>query len=106
MSKDLILKIKDAEAEAAKIRADAAEDAKERIRRAEAEAALFCENAVKEAERENAKKISVTREKAAELLEARETLAKQEAEEVREAAAPNMREAVRIVIEGVLKTCQ
>ena len=102
MSKDLILKIKDTEAEAAKIRADAAEQAKERIRRAEAEAARFCEASEKEAERENAAKIRLTREKADELLAARTEAAKQEAEAIRAAASPYRREAVRLVVEGYI----
>lgn len=106
MSKDLIAKIKEAEAEAEKIRADAAEEAKERIRRAEAEAALFCENAEKEAERENAKKLGLTREKADELLERSAETAKEEAREIRVAASPYTKEAVRLVTEGVWKLCQ
>lgn len=106
MSKDLILKIKDAEETAADIRLDAAEQVKERIRRAEAEAALFCEMAERKAEQENAKKIRLTREKADELLAVRTEEAKEEAQMLRVAATPYMREAVRLVVEGVFKLCQ
>ena len=106
MSKDLIEKIKEAEREAEKIRADATEQAKEQIRRAEMEAALFCENFEKEAERENAKKLRLTREKADELLARSAEMAKEEAATVRVAASPYTKEAVRLVTEGVWKLCQ
>ena len=106
MSKEFIRKIQEAEAEAGNIRAEASEQARELIRRAEADAVLFCERAEQNAEKENAKKLQLTRQKADELLARSEALAKEEAAEVRAAASPYTREAVRLVTEGVWKLCQ
>lgn len=106
MSKEIILKIKETEAEAAKIRSDAAKEAAERVRRAEADGKRACEKAEADAAKINREKLSITSERANELLGRAKENADAEAEKLREAAEFNLREAVRLIIAGVHEQCQ
>lgn len=106
MSKELILKIKEAEAQAERIRAEAQEEAKARVRKAEEDGKKFCENAETRANKENKQKLSVARERANGVLDKAREDAAAEAAAMREAAEFNMREAVRLIIAGVNEQCQ
>jgi vacuolar-type H+-ATPase subunit H len=106
LSKEIILKIKEAEAEAQKIRSDASDEAAARIRRAEAEGKKRCERAEAEAAAVNREKLSITSDRADELLGRAKESAEAEAEALRESAEFNLREAVRFIIAGVEEQCQ
>ena len=106
MSKEIILKTKEAEAVAERIRADAAKEASERIRRAEEEGKLLCERAEAEAEAENARKLALTREKADELLCTARRDAQKEVERMLAVADPYVADAVRMIIGEVFEKCQ
>lgn len=106
MSKEIILKIKEAEAEAQKIRSDASDEAAARIRRAESEGKRLCDKAEESAARANREKLNVTSERADDLLNKAKENAAAEAEALRESAEFNLREAVRFIIAGVQEQCQ
>lgn len=106
MSKEIIIKIKEAEAEAQKIRSDAADEAAARIRRAETEGKRKCDRAEAEAARVNREKLGITADRADELLRRAKEAADADAEALRESAEFNLREAVRFIIAGVQEQCQ
>ena len=106
MSKEIVNKIREAEAEAAKIRADAAEEAKARVKNAEEQGKKLCETAQARAEKENKEKISVARDRSDELMAKTREEAVAEVGSMREAAEFNMREAVRSIISGVNEQCR
>lgn len=106
LSKEIILKIKEAEAEAQKIRSDASDEAAARIRRAESEGKRLCDKAEESAARANREKLNVTSERADDLLNKAKENAAAEAEALRESAEFNLREAVRFIIAGVQEQCQ
>ena len=106
MSKEIILKIKEAEAEAQKIRNDAADEAAARIRRAEIEGKKRCDKAEAEAAAINREKLNITSDRANELLKRAKDSAEAEAVALRESAEFNLREAVRFIIAGVEEQCQ
>lgn len=106
MSKEIVNKIREAEAEAQKIRADALEEAKARVKNAEDQGKKLCENAQARAEKENKEKIAVARTRSDELLAKTREEAFAEVGSMREAAEFNMREAVRFIISGVNEQCQ
>ncbi len=106
MSKEIIEKIKEAEAEANRIRQTAAEQAKERVRHAEEVGALLCNKIEEDAAQENAEKLRLTREKAKELRSRTERDARTEAEQVIAAAEVYMADAVRMIIGGIMEQCQ
>ncbi len=106
MSKEVILKIKQTEAEAEKIRSDASDRAKEKLRNAEVLGMALCEKAENDAVRENAEKLRLTREKAEELLERSRQEAQKEKDRLRAQGAPYMGDAVRLIIGGIFEKCQ
>lgn len=106
MSKEIILKIKETEAMAQKIKEDAAAEAAARIRRAEAEGKKLCDKAEADAARVNREKLNITSQRAEELLARAKESADGEAEAMREVAEFNLREAVRFIIAGVNEQCQ
>lgn len=106
MSKEIINKIKEVEAEAAQIKTAAREDARARIQCAETEGKRLYETSQREAQALNAKRIELTREKADELAQSVRRNADEEAQKMREAAQFNMREAIRFIIAGVNEQCQ
>lgn len=106
MSKEIILKIKDAEAEAVRIRNDASEEAAARIRRAETEGKRLCDRAEADAAKVNREKLNITAQRAEELLKRAKESSDAEAQALREEAEFNLREAVRFIIAGVQKQCQ
>lgn len=106
MSKEIILKIKETEAEAQRIKNDAASEATERVRRAEADGKALCEHAEAEAARVNRSKLAVARERAEGAIESTRQAALDEAKGARESAEFNVREAVRLIIAGVYEQCQ
>ena len=106
MSKEIILKIKETEAMAQKIRSDAAAEAAERIKKAEADGKRLCEKAEADAERTNREKLKTASQRADGVIENARANATDEANAVRESAEFNVREAVRLIIAGVYEQCQ
>lgn len=106
MSKEIIGKIKEAEAEARRIRETAAEQAKERVRHAEEVGVLLCNRVEEDAVRENAEKLRLTRSKAEELCQRTEREARAEAENMIAATEVYMADAVRMIIGGMMEQCQ
>lgn len=106
LSKEIILKIKEAEAEAQKIRDEAAYEAAQRIRHAQTEGKALCENAQSNAEKINRSKLDIASERADAVLEGARNSALEEAQRAREAAEFNIREAVRLIVAGVYEQCQ
>lgn len=106
MSKEIILKIKETEATAQKIRSDAAAEAAERIKKAEADGKKLCERAEADAERINRDKLKIAAQRADGVVGNAKTNATDEANEARESAEFNIREAVRLIIAGVYEQCQ
>ena len=106
LSKEAIRKIKAAEAEADKIRADAVELAKEKIRKAEADGKMLCERTEEEALRENKKKLDAIAEKVDEKLSEQKNAADRRVRELYTTAEFNMREAVKAIVGEVMDKCQ
>ena len=106
MSKEIIVKIKETEAEAAAIRAEGADRAKEILRLAEAEGARLCEETERQATTENREKLTLTRQKIDQLLGATRADAAKESITLRENSTDRMRDAVRMIIGGLFEKCQ
>lgn len=106
MSKDAIKRIREAEAEAEKIRADAVEAAKEKIRRTEAEGKLLCSKAETDATKVNSEKLAVAEQMISKSLEEKKTAAEKSALAEISKAELNMRDAVKIIVGEVMKQCQ
>ena len=106
MSKEMILKIQNAEAEAQKIRMEALEQAKERIRHAENEGKMLCRKAEAESIRINEEKLKLTREKADELLARSRREAEAQAKLLLKAGEPYVKDAVKMIIGGMMEQCQ
>lgn len=106
MSKQAILKIKETEATAQKLRTDAEAEAKRRIREAEAEAKRLIASTEAEAERVNKERLRLTAERAEALMQEGAQSASEAATEVAKSCEPFMDNAVRLIIEGVFEQCQ
>ena len=106
MSKEMILKIQNAEAEAQKIRMEALDQVKEKIRRAEADGKNLCRQAQADATRTNEEKLQLTREKAEELLARSRREAEAQAKLLLKAGEPYVKDAVKMIIGGVMEQCQ
>ena len=106
MSKQAILKIKEAEATAQKIRADAETEAKRRVREADAEAKRLMASTEAEAERINKERLRLTAERAESLMQEGAQSAGEAAIEVARSCEPFMDNAVKLIIEGVFEQCQ
>ena len=106
MSKEIIAKIRETEEEAAKIRKNGSERAKEILRLAEAEGARLCETAERDRGAENREKLELTQRRADELLQETRAEAQKEEEILREKSSDRMRDAVRMIIGGLFEKCQ
>ncbi len=106
LSKEIILKIKEAEAEAERIRNDAVVEAAARVRRAEDEGKRLCERAEAEALKVNRAKLEIASERADAVIGDAKQTALAEANAARESAEFNIREAVRLIVAGVYEQCQ
>ena len=106
LSKETISKIKETEAQARRIRTDAEEEAKARVRRAEADGQRSFERAEEQAIKQNKEKLRIAKARADEVMKKAEESAQTDADAMREAAEFNMREAVRAIIAGVREQCQ
>lgn len=106
MSKEMILKIQNAEAEAQRIRLGAAEEAKERIRNAESVGKLLCRQAETQTIQSNEEKLRLTREKADELLARSRREAEAQAKLLMKAGEPYLQDAVKMIVGGIIEKCQ
>lgn len=106
MSKEIILKIRQVESEAQKIRDDAAEQAAAKLRKAEIDGKMLCDRAENETSKTNREKLLITAHRADEHIERAKNAAAEEADKIRAEAEFNLREAVRFIIAGVHEQCQ
>ena len=106
MSKETILKIKEAEDRASAIRSDAMSSAKARIAETERLGKRLCEQTEAKASAENEQKLELIRQKASQTVVNSRESAEAEAKEGFSSAGLNMREAVRYIIGGIMEECQ
>lgn len=106
LSKETILKIKEAEDKAEQIRASASAQAKTRIADTERLGKRLCEQTELRVTGENEQKLELIREKANEMILHSREAAEAEAKENYGSAGLNMREAVRYIIGGITEQCQ
>ncbi len=106
MSKQAILKIKEAEAEAQRMRSDAQTEAKRRVREAEAEAKKLLADTEAEARSVNKERLRLTAERAEELIAEGAKNAVADAADVAKACEPFMENAVKVIVEGVFEQCR
>jgi vacuolar-type H+-ATPase subunit H len=106
LSKEIIVKIKEAEAQAQEIRSSAEDEAKARIRRAQTEGRALCDKTEARVSAANREKLKVAEERAEEVLNKTLGESEDEAQKMREEAEFNMREAIRAIIAGVKEQCQ
>ena len=106
MSKEIIVKIKETEQEAANIRKNGTDRAREILRLAEEKSARLCEETERERSAENRQKLELTQKKADELLQKTREDAQKEEEILRETSSDRLRDAVRMIIGGLFEKCQ
>jgi vacuolar-type H+-ATPase subunit H len=106
LSKEIIVKIKETEQEAANIRKNGTDRAREILRLAEEKSARLCEETERERSAENRQKLELTQKKADELLQKTREDAQKEEEILREASSDRLRDAVRMIIGGLFEKCQ
>ena len=106
MSKEIIEKIKEAEAEANLIKNSAREEARVRVQTAQTEGKRMYEVAQRQTQELNSQRLKLTQEKADELIDDVRKNALDEAQKMREQAEFNMREAIRFIMAGVKEQCQ
>ena len=106
MSKEIVAKIREVEAQAEKIKKDAGEEAKRRVQTAEIEGKQSFEREVHKIESLNAERIEATKNKSSELMQDIRDNAVSDAEKMRDEAEFNMREAIRFIVSGVTQQCQ
>ena len=106
MSREIISKIKETEAEANRIKSSAKEEARVRVQRAEENGKKLCAKAELDSQRNNSEKLRLTKQKTDALLEGIRNDSESEAAKMRAEAEFNMREAVRFIISGVNEKCQ
>ena len=106
MSKETILKIKEAEKTAEDIRVAAHTEAKTRINAAEQKGKKLCADTERKATEENSKKLELISKKADEMILRTKKSAQNDADESSDAAGSHLREAVRYIIGGIMEECQ
>ena len=106
MSKEIVSKIRDVEAQAEKIKREAGEEAKRRVQQAELESKQRFNKEVQKIEMLNAQRIEATKNKSSELMQSVKDDATAAANKMREEAEFNLREAIRFIISGVKQQCQ
>ena len=106
LAKDMIEKIKQAEEQAQQIRERAQADAKKVLQEAEEHGKALCEWAESEGISENKEKIRLIRERADQMMAHNQNQAEQQAAAISADAELRMREAVRLILGGVMEQCQ
>jgi len=102
----MIEKIKQAEEQAQQIRERARADAQKAVQEAEEHGKALCEWAESEGIAENKEKIRLIRERAEQMMAHNQDQAKQQAASISADAELRMREAVRLILGGVMEQCQ
>lgn len=106
MAQEIIRKIQEAEAQAQKVRADATAEAKRRVATAEADGKALCEWVEANCNTENKDKLAQIQDKAEQMLAHHADQAQQNARLLTEDAELRMRDAVRLILGGVMEQCQ
>lgn len=106
MSRESILKVKEAEARAERIVEEAKERAHAMIESAQKEGIALCARTEENAVRESKASMQLLREKTAETLERVNADAEQEVEAMRKEAFLRKRSAEKIVIRGLMSKCR
>ena len=106
MSKEIVSKIREVEAQAEQIIKEAGDEAKRRVQAAELEGKQRLDRETRRIEKLNADRIEATKNKSSELMKEVRDTATEEASKMRDEAEFNMREAIRLIISGVEQQCQ
>ena len=106
MSKEIVSKIREVEAQAEQIIKEAGDEAKRRVQAAELEGKQRLDRETRRIEKLNADRIEATKNKLSELMKEVRDTATEEASKMRDEAEFNMREAIRLIISGVEQQCQ
>ena len=106
MSKEIVSKIREVEAQAEQIIKEAGDEAKRRVQAAELEGKQRLDRETRKIEKLNADRIEATKNKSSELMKEVRDTATEEASKMRDEAEFNMREAIRLIISGVEQQCQ
>ena len=106
MAKESIRRICDAEATAAEIIAEAERSAADMLVIAEKRGKAHLEEVTLETEKENRKKLSEIRAKADGMLENGRAEAAESAKQLRALSDGNVRDAVKLIIQGIFEQCQ
>ena len=106
MAKESIKKICDAEQKAAAIIENAEQNAAEMIASAEQSGRAYLEKATADCERENREKLALVRAKTDELLQSSREEAELSAKELKKIAQPRVRNAVKLIVQGIFEQCQ
>ena len=106
MSKETILKIKEAEKTAEGIRSSAHAEAKARIKDTEVRGKHLCEQTEQRVAEENRQKLELIKAKADEMILHTRQSAQSEADASADSAGSHLREAVRYIIGGIMEECQ
>ncbi len=106
MSKEAVMKVKEAEAEAQKIVSDAIEQGKLAVARAEEEAERSCEEYELKITEEYDRSVELVKTDAAKIVEKNKIATDSEMQTLEEQARLRMSDAVRIVIKGIVSECQ
>ena len=106
MAKESIKKIRDAEQKAAEIIENAEQKAAEMIAAAEQKGRSHLEKATADRERENREKLALVRAKTDEMLNDSRIRAEESAMELKKIAQPRVRNAVKLIVQGIFEQCQ
>ena len=106
MSRESILKIKEAEERADRMVEDAREQVRQMLRRAEAEGQALCQSAERETAAELAEMLAQLRERTAQMRERMESEGTEEAEALEQSVSLRRKIAEKIIIGGLERTCR
>ena len=106
MAKESIRKIREAEASAAEIIADAERSAADMIAIAEKRGKDHLEKVTLDCETENRAKLAEIRTRTEEMLQSGKTEAEQAAKQLRDLSSGQMRNAVKLIVQGIFEQCQ
>ena len=106
MAKESIRKIRDAELAAANITADAEKKAADTVYIAEQRGKAHLEKTLRDAEADKKQKLDEIRLLTEEKLNSSRDEAEKAAKQLRRIARPHVRDAVKLIIQGIIEQCQ
>lgn len=106
MAKESIRKIREAEATAAEIIAEAEKSAADMITIAEKRGKDHLEKVTRDCEAENRAKLTEIRNRTEEMLQSGKADAQEAAKQLRDLSSGQMRNAVKLIVQGIFEQCQ